>query len=213
MATIDDILENSNENLTNVTSQISSITENQNDLIETRTDIINRILNISSATADQYLLDKKTEFEEQQTLGPGQLGYKEFRIVKGSSYDREPEEPTLPSNLPGNPSLDPYPTGNLSNWTIESRTLVSSSPDIFTSWTTFYDYDDAVTNEETVITDANQEYEYGYDYIMQRPVQFDGSYGLNESITSLTRALYLINKNKEQLEETETVLTRVIDRE
>jgi hypothetical protein len=175
------------ENLVNINAEIT-------DLTGTRTEVLNRIMTPSEAVVDTFITAK---FTELQTVG----GYDEFRITKGSEYNVIPAIPVSLST-PG-----AYPTSNLSDWMVEAKHTVDDE------WTNLYDYTNAVTDVITSVINANEEFVYAYDLLAQKPINLDGTYGINERIANFNRVLTIFQADEDKLEDTEVIVQRVLDTE
>lgn len=220
MASLEEFIETIDQDIANQNLQLDQLRATRLELIESYNELVNRIIiptvNIVDAFIDQKLIELR-----------GSDPIAQWRIFKQTDYHRD-----LPMwhNTPSSTTpLTQYPVSSLGNvpsahiarfggivgatsssWRIEEDTNYLSFP---TTWVTRYNYNDVISENITEIIEANEEYFYAYDLICQRPVVFDGTYGLVEKINSINRALYILTYDKEKLDDTKTFVTRIIDKE
>ena len=218
MASLEELVEDIDQDITNQEIQIEQLVATRDDLIDTYEETETRINTVALAAVDEFIDVKLIELRGGDAVG-------QWRIYKQTDYNR-----ALPEwqNDPGFPPLSQYAVSSLGNipeehyarfgsvgagsssWRIEEDTSFPIAP---ANWVTRYDYNNIILDNETAIIESNEDYFYGYDLIAQRPVVFDGTYGLVEKINSVNRAINILTFDLEKLVNTKTSVERTIENE
>jgi len=217
MADLEELVEDIDQDIINQETQLEQLRVTRDDLIDTYQELVERIIDPTVALVDAFIDAKLVELRGSDPVG-------QWRIVKRTDYNR-----ALPvwQNIPGTPGLSQYPVSSLGNipvehqdrfsvtavstsWRIEEDSNFGMGPE---AWATIYNYNDVLADGETEVIEANEEYFYAYDLIAQRPVVFDGTYGLVEKINGINRALIILTFDKEKLVDTKTFVSRTIENE
>jgi hypothetical protein len=222
MASLEELIENIDQDIVNLEKQIEDLRVNRADLIDTYDEVIARINDVNVTLVDNFIEAKRQELRDANSDPDGR-----WRTFKMTDYNRdEPKWKYFPtSNVPLNQyavsSLGNIPTKHLdrfatvgptsSSWRIEEDVEFDTMnpPD----WQLRYDYNNVIADNETDIINANEDYFYGYDLIAQRPQVFDGTYGLVSRINNLSRAINILTFDKEKLVDTKTSVERTIENE
>jgi len=196
MATLLEIYQGLSGTINGLTGTLVSLDEKITDLEESRTSLIDDIITPSSNTMVTIQTDKTAALIAADPNANGSLGFylTEYNLVFGANYWSGQESGAY----------------NIQDWDINSRTRVLSS-DPYGSWASFYDYSNAITDTEQVdVLSANANYEYGWDYIVQDPVNQDGTYGLNSNISAIEIGITMLNNDLVKAYESEMILSGII---
>jgi hypothetical protein len=222
MASLEEQIENIDQDIANQEIQIEQLVIQRDDLIDTYDENIDRIINPNVTLVDDFIEAKRQELRDVASDPDGR-----WRTVKQADYNRSiPEWKYFPStNIPLNQyavsSLGNIPSEQLdrfstvgstsSSWRIEEDVEFDTMnpPD----WQLRYDYNNVISDGETAIINANVDYFYAYDLIAQRPQVFDGTYGLVQRINGISRAINILRFDLEKLVDAKTSVTRTIDQE
>jgi hypothetical protein len=110
---------------------------------------------------------------------------------------------------------------NINEWKIQRREkdptptptpppVPTPTPPPWGPWVDYFDFADAVSEGETVVIESNENFNYGWDYIKQDPTNLNGSYGIDANISMRLKGKTIITSDKQQQENTITVLSRII---
>lgn len=198
MATLEELLSSAPDELSGYILTLQEINNRIADLKESKEEIIDRILWESRNDMDTWVSNKTNDLTTSDPDASTPPILAQYRYVLGGTFWNGEESQPAGATL------------NINDWEIQKRTRATEL-DPWSSWFTYYTYSNAEADEETEVINLNENFNYGWDYIIQDPTDQDGSYGINKNIETLETGLDIIKYDRDKTKDTEKILTRIIE--
>ena len=183
MALLEELLETAPDSELSVDEQIANVQDQINDLNQTKEELQTRVIDPAKAVVDAFTAAKMQELDDAE-LNANIL----FRVFEGEDYG----------------------VSDLVDWEIQQVDSVLFPSPTDDDWTGIYDWTNIQTDDETEVIEANDEFVYGYDYITQNPVDFDGTYGIDFRLSNLNNTLSMLTGDKTKLQDTLEVVPQAL---
>jgi len=194
MATLEEVFDAAPENLQGIDNSIASIDLRIADLQELKDDITFRILWVTRTIVIEWIEAKVAELiaNDPDANGSGDIL---------AEYDY-----TVDSTYWNGQSTQPVGTIlNLQDWQIRKRTRTAINKS-WSSWNTVYDWTNIIVDAVTDVIDASTQFDYGWDYIIQDPIDQDGTYGINANMDALSIGKTILEYDKAKVEDSLDIL-------
>jgi hypothetical protein len=185
----DGVIDSSDLSLDQINSRITDLTESKNEMITRVCEASrNEMINLISFKTDKFTSS------DNDANGTGPI-LSEYQYVLGANFWN--------GQTSGTSSL------SLSDWTIQKRTRPTIMDD-WSSWATIYDYTNVQSENSISFIQTKENFDYGWDYVIQDPENLDGSYGLNKNIELLGTGKTVIENDRQKAVDSNKILGRIL---
>lgn len=194
MATLEEVFDVAPDSLTGITNSIASIDSNIANLEELKDEIIFRILWVTRTTVVDWIEAKVADLiaNDPDANGSGPILAEYDYVLDATFWNGQTSQP-VGTIL------------NLQDWQIRKRTRTQITKP-WGSWVTVYDWSNIVSDDVTEVITASEQFDYGWDYIIQDPIDQDGTYGINANIDALNIGKTILEYDKAKVEDSLNIL-------